>query len=223
MQDKEKLLIIEDTKDLVDLLVRKFGKKYDVHAALNAEEGISAVKHVIPDLILLDVNLPDRSGFDVLKELKESVETNDTPVLITTAISDTECVVKGFELGADDYLVKPFNFTELSARINSHLTIRRLRRQVVEMERLNTLHELTVSFNHEINNPLTSITAFAHVLKRNATTAGGGTCPECIVCIEGIISEVGRISEKVRQLSEATKAATVDYQPGIKMIDLENL
>jgi len=223
MREKERILIIEDTKDLVDLLVRKFGKRYDVHAALDAEQGISAAKQFVPDLILLDVNLPDKSGFDVLGELKASPDTDDIPVLITTAISETESVVKGFELGADDYLVKPFNFTELSARINAHLTIRRLRRQVVEMEKLNTLHELTVSFNHEINNPLMSITAFAHVLKRNAGTVKGDICPECMECIEGIIGEVSRISEKVRQLSEATRTATVDYQPGIKMIDLENL
>lgn len=219
MSNKQSILIIEDTRDLVDLLVRKFEHSYTVLTALVGSEGFSKAREFVPDMILLDVNLPDMSGFDVLKELKADDATSDIPVLIMTAMSDTESVVKGFEAGAEDYLVKPFNFTELSARINAHLTIRRLRKRLIEMERLNTLKELTVSFNHEINNPLMSINTFAHFIKNRT----GENCAECAESAQGIIEEVRRISEKVRQLSEATRAATVEYQPGIKMIDMENL
>lgn len=219
MPDKHTLLIIEDTWDLVELLAKKFESVYTVHAALSGGEGLAKAGELLPDLILLDVNLPDMTGFEVLRGIKSSEDTSDIPVLIMTAMSDTESVVTGFKTGADDYLVKPFSFTELSARISAHLTIRELRKRLIEMERLNTLKELTVSFNHEINNPLMSITAFAHFIKGRT----GEGCSGCGECARGIIDEVNRISDKVRQLSEATRAATVDYQPGIKMIDMDSL
>ncbi len=219
MQDGHSILIIEDTWDLVELLIKRFESTYTVHTAASGGEGVAKARELLPDLVLLDVNLPDMTGFEVLGELKSSDATSDIPVLVMTAMSDTESVVKGFKMGAEDYLVKPFNFTELSARIGAHLTIRRLRKKLIEMERLNALKELTVSFNHEINNPLTSIAGFAHFIKGRE----GGGCSGCRECATGIIEEVNRVSEKVRQLSEATRAATVEYQPGIKMIDLDSL
>jgi len=219
MGKKQTILIIEDTQDLVDLLVRRFEEKYDITYALFGADGLKKAGAVRPDMILLDVNLPDMSGFEVLKKLKEDPETSDIPILIMTAMSDTESIVNGFEMGAEDYLVKPFNFVELSARVKAHLTIRQLQRSLVDMERLKTLQQLAISFNHEINNPLTAIGLFAHVLKNKVPKE----CEECHECIEGIVSEVARISEKVKKMSEATKAATVEYSPGVSMIDIDNV
>jgi len=219
MDKKQAILIIEDTQDLVDLLVKRFEERYDITYALLGADGLSKAGKVRPDMILLDVNLPDMSGFEVLRKLKEDPETSDIPILIMTAMSDTESIVNGFEMGAEDYLVKPFNFVELSARVKAHLTIRRLQKSLVDMERLKTLQQLSISFNHEINNPLTAIGLFAHVLKNKVPK----DCEDCHDCIEGIVSEVERISEKVKKMSEATKAATVEYSPGVSMIDIDNL
>jgi len=219
MSKKQTILIIEDTQDLVELLVRRFEEKYDISYALMGADGLIKAKALRPDMVLLDVNLPDMSGFEVLEKLKGAQETSDIPVLLMTAVSDTESIVKGFENGAEDYLVKPFNFVELSARVNSHLTIRKLQKSLLDMERLKTLQQLSVSFNHEINNPLTAISLFAHVLKNRVPDE----CEECQESINGIIAEVERISEKVKKMSEATRAVTVEYGPGVQMIDIENL
>jgi len=219
MEKKQTILIIEDTQDLVDLLVRRFEESYLITYALMGTDGMIKARALRPDMILLDVNLPDMSGFDVLKKLKADPDTVEIPVLLMTAMSDTESIVTGFDMGAEDYLVKPFNFVELSARVKAHLTIRRLQKSLMDMERLKTLQQLSISFSHEINNPLTAISLFAHVLKNKVPKE----CDECHQSIDGIISEVGRISEKVKKMSEATKAATVDYSPGVKMIDVENL
>jgi len=222
MHDKQTILIIEDTKDLVDLLVRRFELDYNTVYALLGRDGIEKAVENKPDIILLDVNLPDMSGFDVLNELKSSEETADIPVLIMTALSDMENVLAGFKMGAEDYLVKPFNFTELSARVKAHLTIRQLQKRLIGIERLNALREVAVSFSHEINNPLMAISAYAHAMKmRDGRRCGSHD--DCTEMADGIIEEVNRVAEKVKQLSDASRTETVDYQPGIKMIDMEKL
>lgn len=219
MEDKHSILIIEDSRDLVDLLYRKFSETYRLSFALDGEEGLAMAASLKPELVLLDVNLPKKGGFNVLKEIRANPELSGVTVLMITGQSDTESVVKGFTLGAADYIVKSFNFIELSARIQSQLTIKRLQRQLVDVERLNTLREVAVSFNHEINNPLMSISTFAFYLEKKLDAAD----PDVDRSVRGIISEVGRIADIVGKLSVATHAASVDYQPGLKMIDFGHL
>lgn len=219
MENKHTLLIVEDSKELVDLLYRRFEGVYNLSFALDGEEGLAMARSIRPDLVLLDVNLPKKGGFNVLKEIRASEETADVIVLMITGQSDTESVVKGFTLGAADYIVKPFNFVELSARIKSQLTIRQLQRQLVEVERLKTLREVAVSFNHEINNPLMSISTFAFYLEKTLDQGD----PDVDRSVKGIISEVRRIADIVEKLSAATHAASVEYQPGLKMIDFHHL
>ncbi|MBI5190972.1 MAG: response regulator [Nitrospirae bacterium] len=219
MQEKHSILIIEDSRELVDLLYRKFGETYTLSFALDGEEGLALAASLKPDLVLLDVNLPKKGGFSVLKDIRANKELSGVTVLMITGQSDTESVVKGFSLGAADYIVKPFNFVELSARIESQLTIRQLQRQVVDMERLNILREVAVSFNHEINNPLMSISTFAYFLEKKLDLAD----PDIDQSVHGIISEVARIADIVDKLSAATHAASVNYQPGLKMIDFSHL
>lgn len=221
MQEKQAVLIIEDTKDLVNLLIRRFEHEYAVAYALDGGGGLAMARATSPDLILLDVNLPDMSGFDVLAELKASDLTRDIPVLIMTALSDTENVLRGFKAGAEDYLVKPFNFTELSARVNAHLTIRELQKKLIGIERLNALRELAVGLSHEINNPLMSINTFAHALKMKAGECGDAG-EDFVTMLDGIIGEVSRIAGKVKKLSEASRVVTVAYQPGINMVDMSD-
>ena len=219
MTEKPSVLIIEDTKELVDLLYRRFEKDYTLHHAYNGEDGLVAARSVRPDIVLLDITMPKMSGFEVLSELRSSEATRDIPVLVLTALSDTENVVKGFNLGAADYVVKPFNFVELSARIKAHITIKALQKRLIDLERLNTLREVAVSFDHEINNPLTSITIFAHFLKDKLADGDEDSRKS----VAGIAAEVERIADIVKKLSAATKAATIDYQPGVKMIDFGHL
>jgi len=219
MTIKPRILIVEDSKELVELLFRRFETDYALSYAITGEDGLALARSAKPDIMLLDITLPKMSGFDVLRELQLSETTSDIPVLILTALSDTDNVVKGFHMGAADYVVKPFNFVELSARIKAHLTIKELQKRVIDMERLSILREVAVSFNHEVNNPLTAISVFAHFLKDKV----GKDSVELSNSVEGIINEVTRISGIVSKLSAATRAASVDYQPGIKMIDFGHL
>jgi two-component system OmpR family response regulator len=115
-----KLLLVDDEDNLRSMLeaaLRHSG--FDVHPVANGRDAIDAVGTVQPDLIVLDVMLPDLDGFDVCKRLRSSGDR--TPVLFLTARDTTEDRVRGLTLGGDDYLVKPFSLEELVARITAVL------------------------------------------------------------------------------------------------------
>ena len=116
----EKLLLVDDEDNLRSMLeaaLRHSG--FDVHPAATGREALAAVPEVDPDLIVLDVMLPDLDGFAVCQRLRS--EGNRTPVLFLTAKDATEDKVRGLTMGGDDYLVKPFSLDELVARINAVL------------------------------------------------------------------------------------------------------
>ncbi len=115
-----RILVIEDNEDLAFGLrkVLEF-EGYEVDAAKDGESGLASALSNVPDLLILDIMLPGRSGFDVLRELRSSGQR--VPVLILTARSQESDVVLGFDFGADDYVTKPFSTAELLARVRALL------------------------------------------------------------------------------------------------------
>jgi len=117
------VLIIEDEKDLVSTLEYNLQKEgFDTRAAYNGEDGLEYARQLPhPDLVLLDLMLPDLSGLDICRELKSGDTTKSIPVIMVTARGDEVDRVVGFELGADDYVVKPFSVRELMLRVRAVL------------------------------------------------------------------------------------------------------
>jgi len=115
----EKILVIDDeetTLQLIGMLLEKRG--FEVIKAINADDGLRKAYRTQPDLVLLDIMMPDMDGWDVCRRLREM---SDVPIIFLTARSDTRDVVKGLEIGADDYISKPYDNDELVARIRAHL------------------------------------------------------------------------------------------------------
>jgi two-component system KDP operon response regulator KdpE len=115
----EKILVIDDeelTVHLIAMLLERRG--YEVIRAYRAEEGLRQAYRTHPDLILLDIMMPDMDGWEVCRRLRE---LSDVPIIFLTAKDDVRDVVKGLEMGADDYIVKPYDNDELVARIRAHL------------------------------------------------------------------------------------------------------
>lgn len=113
------VLVVEDETSLVDTLRFNLEREgYDVHTAQDGEAGLSLARSVQPDLILLDVMLPALSGTELLRQLRAE---SDVPVLLLTARTSEIDRVQGLDLGADDYIVKPFALAELLARVRAHL------------------------------------------------------------------------------------------------------
>jgi len=116
-----RLLVIDDEPDVIESVRLGFTlqwREIDVIGAPNGEAGLDAIEHEHPDLVLLDIGLPDIDGFEVLKRVRAF---SDVPVVMLTAHDDSMDKVKGLELGADDYVTKPFNHLELMARVKAVL------------------------------------------------------------------------------------------------------
>lgn len=116
-----KVTVIEDDKSIINAISVAFEFRWsgvEVTSASTGEEGVSLVKKESPDVVILDINLPDISGFDVLKKIRLD---SSVPVIILTVRSDDADVLKGLEAGADDYVTKPFNYMTLLARVKAVL------------------------------------------------------------------------------------------------------
>jgi class 3 adenylate cyclase len=126
-----KILAVDDQPENLGLLNRVLEMaQFDVRAATSGQAALQAARADLPDLILMDISMPGMDGFEVCKKLKADPKTKDVPVVFLTGRSDTEHLVKGFELGAVDYITKPFNNSELLHRINTHLELSHLRKNL---------------------------------------------------------------------------------------------
>lgn len=149
------VLIVDDTPHNAHILYKLLtSKQCKVFIAEDGDIAVEMASRERPDLILLDVMMPNLNGFQACTLLKQNSETQDIPVIFMTALSDLESKIKGFEVGAVDYVTKPFHQKELLARVYTHLTIRKLQRELLiqksslekaneELKRLSIIDELT--------------------------------------------------------------------------------
>jgi len=132
-EKKPKVLIVDDTPENIQVLMGTLKDQYAIVAAINGEKALKmAVAEPRPDLILLDIMMPGMDGFEVCSRLKSDPETRDIPVIFLSALDDTANKVKGFATGAVDYISKPFQPQEVHVRVNTHLTMSRLKRSLAE-------------------------------------------------------------------------------------------
>lgn len=125
-----RILIVDDTPANIQTLAAILRNQgYQISAATNGKQALEVLDRVQPDLILLDVMMPEMDGFETCRRLKAAEQWRQIPVIFLTAKAETADIVLGFELGAVDYVAKPFHAHELLARVNTHLTMDRLRRE----------------------------------------------------------------------------------------------
>lgn len=128
---KGTILVVDDILDNLRVLFNFLSDEgLDVLIAQSGESGIERAHYAKPDLILLDVLIPDINGFEVCKILKNSPETQHIPVIFMTTLADTANKIQGMELGATDYITKPIQHKEVLARVNTHLNLYQLQKQL---------------------------------------------------------------------------------------------
>jgi len=180
---------------------------------------MAAAVETNPDLILLDINLPGMDGYDICRQLKGDTRTREIPVIFLTSCDTGGEKVKGFEAGADDYIVKPFYPEELVARISLHLASRREKQMAVELERLKLLREMAVAISHEFNNPLTAILWHLHLASKQL----GEGDEEALAHLSDLKLEFDKIRRIVARLADASRDAKTEYVMGEEMIDLNSI
>jgi sigma-B regulation protein RsbU (phosphoserine phosphatase) len=146
------ILIVDDVPRNLQLLaaILKEENKYEVAAVTSGAAALKIVDNVLPDLILLDVMMPEMDGFEVCQRLKASPSTRDIPVVFLTAKAGLKDIVKGFQLGGVDYITKPFNGTELLARVQTHIELKQSKEKLNDsLQKLQLANQhLTDSINY---------------------------------------------------------------------------
>jgi putative two-component system response regulator len=116
------LLIVDDAETNIDILVDVLGEEYDIAVAMDGESALEAVEDDLPDLILLDIMMPDIDGFEVCRRLKGNPETANIPVVFLSALTEAEEKQRGLDLGAVDFITKPFEVSEIQSKVKQYLT-----------------------------------------------------------------------------------------------------
>ncbi len=164
------ILIIDDTVANLQILVSMLDQQgYNVRPINSGPLGLRAAQAVHPDLILLDIQMPDMDGFELCKRLKADEGTCHIPIIFISALDATRDKVKAFQMGGVDYITKPFQLEEVLVRVETHLEIQRLRRldqkRIAEQARLiDELDAYAHTVAHDLKNPLAGISGFADIL-----------------------------------------------------------
>lgn len=140
-ETRSSVLIVDDTDLNIEILVEALADRYEVRTAMDGESALASVDQNPPDIILLDVVMPGMNGYEVCSRLKANPETADIPIIFLTAMTDINDKARGFEMGAVDYMVKPFAILEVQARLDVHLSLIKAKR---ELKQQNELLEIKV-------------------------------------------------------------------------------
>lgn len=189
--------IMENVKILGSILLEQ---GYDISMANNGAMALKMIEKISPDLVLLDIMMPDINGFEVCRRFKEIEKMKNVPIIFLTARSDAEDIIKGFQLGGVDYIIKPFNNEELVVRVKNHIDLKLSKDLILQQnEKLKKLNDEKNEFlgiaAHDLRNPLTGI----------------------IVSNDAVIKFIDRLSkEEIHDFSQNIKAS------GIRMMKIIN-
>jgi CheY-like chemotaxis protein len=214
MNTRKKILVIDDETinlEFFEVMLSKLG--FVVEKAEDGVEGLEKVKKFFPDLILLDNIMPKMSGWELTKILKADPNYQEIPVIMLSALDDVKDKVEGFEMGVDDYITKPFNFSEVLARIRAVLRNRELFSQIAAREtRLGLAEELSLSLKTDVAEFIKSMDD----LDGTIASISGGSCDEKE--LPGLLDSLRKKSQLVRK-----HIAGLDARIERTMTEWENL
>jgi len=242
MEDKKPLILIVDdvSRNLKLLGSILYEKEYEIAMADSGKEALRILTEVSPDLILLDIMMPDMDGYEVCSELKKNEMTANIPVIFLTAKHELEHIVKGVELGAADYVTKPFNAKELLSRVKTHIDLKRRSEQLISinenLERIvnertlelldakSRLEKLDKSKSyflsllaHELNTPINEIKGFTSILKSSTTDE------DSLEALQYIDVSVSRLQKYADLASLLTRLKADKYEFQFEEYRLDNL
>ena len=168
--ERETILIVDDTPENLDILVGILRDAYSLKVATDGQSALELAAAAPPDLVLLDIMMPEMDGFEVCRRLKAKRGTGDVPVIFVSALHRVEDKIRAFTEGGVDYVTKPFQPEEVKARVATHLELQRQRRELAESyERLRDVEKLRDDLVHMIvhgmRSPLTGIVGMLGILR----------------------------------------------------------
>jgi two-component system, sensor histidine kinase and response regulator len=217
-----RVMVVDDDAGYARLLVDCFsGLGFEVLYVESGALALAAVAGFHPEIILLDIRMPEMDGFEVCQSIRKNPQYASIIIIMLTSVGEVEDKIKGIDIGANDYVVKPFGLSELFevvARVNRFLDTKGGYLRKVEEEKFTTLRGAANTVCHEINNPLTAIVGATRVLSMKL--AEREDAPELQAETNNILEAAHRIQHITHQLARAIRVVTTEPVPGIKMIDL---
>lgn len=165
------ILIIEDSYEdlhMLDRLLQSAG--HHVYAARDGASGLRAASSLVPDLVMLDIVLPDCDGFEVCRRLQAEAALSDIPVIFISALQDVDLKARAFDAGALDYIIKPFNTQEVLIRVQHQIELAALRRQLEEHARLGERQHIARELHDSVNQTLFAINATIHLMMMDSAS-----------------------------------------------------
>lgn len=199
--EKDKVLIVEDEEDTRFILERLLEKNnYEVKTSKNGEEALIVLKTFKPQVIIADWTMPGMDGLQLCNKLKSDDEYKLIYFILLTARASLKDRVKGLDIGADDFLVKPIENQELLARIRSGIRIYRLQQELKKIEHSKALIEMACTIGHQLNNPLNSLSLMAENIYKELDEKNRSKFEEDFKIIRLSIERIKQFQEKLKSL-----------------------
>lgn len=194
-----RIMIVDDDQINSRAISKRLIKRgFVVDCLTSGRDCLESLHHETPDLILLDIVMPDMTGLQVLQYVRSVYSSIDIPIIMATAKTDVSDIVEALRLGANDYMQKPMNIDIVEARINAQLSAIRNYHEAMEKKELEALNALIATYNHEINNPLTIAYGLLRKAKREQSTEYYDRIADALHRITDIVKEIEKITSKTK-------------------------
>ena len=208
-REPARVLVADDNADMRTYLSRLLSTRWQVEVVEDGQSALDSACHQPPDLVLSDVMMPRLNGFELLRALRTQEQTKHIPVVLLSARAGEDVILEGLEIGADDYLVKPFSARELLVRVHTHLELARLRREWSgELERANKeLEAFCYSVSHDLRAPLRAIDGFSNALLSDCSGQLDQQGRHYLERVCAGTQRMGELIDDLLNLSRITRAA----------------
>jgi len=216
MSFENKILVVDDDESLVGLLRTVLSSSgYAVESAFSGTEALHSMKTFHPELIVMDIGLPDMSGLEILRQIRAQAEFNETIVILLTGTTGLEMKIEGFNAGANDYVSKPVNPRELLLKVERFLKTAEVQKDKLVSKQTETLHAIVNTLAHELSSPLAAIRNQIRLSEQEQQIEAVRNS------LNSIEASTRRMEEIIMELQSAVRFVAKEPIPGVHLLDLD--